>query len=217
MFGGGHISVLFDERTKVFAGPDADKLDDLKSGQRVYLDTTLDGGKLFARSVRVGMQLPTGQSSGQILDYDESTQQLTLRDPLSPKPFRMRVSSATTIMGGDGKSERVPLQPGMLVSLTFTPDPLGEMPKVRQIRVIASPGAKFVVAGQVEYLDLHRDLLVMKDPRDGKTFELRLGASVSQSARSLRPGQNATVEAVFDGKAYQANRIDAATQPATEQ
>jgi len=212
MFGGGHISVLFDERTKVLAGSGTTSLDSLKTGQRVYLDTTLDGTKLFARSVRLGMQLPTGQSSGQVVDFDQAKQQLTLRDSLSPKPFRMQLSSATTILDAKGNPEHVTLEPGTLVSLTFTPDPHGDAPRVQQVRVVARPGASFLIAGQVETLDLHRDLLVVKDPRDGKTFELRLSPSVSQTARSLRLGQTTTVHAVFDGKVYVADRIEAATQ-----
>src|SRR5262249_42620764 len=53
VFGGQRMTVLFDERTRMFRDGKPASLDDLKNGERVYLDTTLDGTDVFARSIQV--------------------------------------------------------------------------------------------------------------------------------------------------------------------
>ena len=70
IFGGGHMTVLFDERTHVFRADQHGSLDDLKDGERAYVDTTLDGKDIFARNIRVLPAVPTGEGKGQIVEYD---------------------------------------------------------------------------------------------------------------------------------------------------
>ena len=70
IFGGGNTSVLFDERTRVFRDGRTASTDDLKSGLRAYVDTTLDGTKIFAKNIRVVPSAPAGQSSGQIVAFE---------------------------------------------------------------------------------------------------------------------------------------------------
>ena len=101
IFGGGHMTVLFDERTHMFSGQQRGALDDLKEGERAYVDTTLDGTDIFARNIRVLPSVPTGQGNGQIVDYDASRRELTLRDTLSPRPVKMRLMAGATIVRGD--------------------------------------------------------------------------------------------------------------------
>src|SRR5262249_54787085 len=65
IFGGGKESFLFDPRTQVYRGGEAGTIADLHAGERVYLDTILDGSDVFARSIRLsGPPRATGTSQG---------------------------------------------------------------------------------------------------------------------------------------------------------
>jgi hypothetical protein len=208
VFGGEATSVLFDERTRVFRDGTPASTDDLKEGVRAYLDTMLDGSSIFARNVRLVAALPAGQSSGQIVEIDPSTGELWVRDTLSPDPVKMRLGPHAAIFCGDQVATASDLRTGALVALTFMP--AGEdLPQVSRISILASPGAQFVFAGHIEYLDLHRGLMVVVDPRDNKSYEVNLDPSTFSLTRDLREGADVTVHATFDGRRYEAKSITA--------
>lgn len=206
VFGGGRTAVLFDERTRVFRDGKAGSTDDLKNGQRAYVDTTLDGTTIFARNIRLVAAAPAGQSRGQVVEFDAHNGELTLRDALSPEPVKLQVSQNATIVRGEQAATWSDLQPGTLVALTFAPDG-SDTPRVRNISIIASPGTGFVFWGQVEHFDLHRGLLVLLDPRDNKSYEVSFERSLHPQLQNLRAGTNVTVNATFDGKGYTARAI----------
>ena len=206
VFGGGRTTVLFDERTRVFRDGKSATLDDLKSGERTYVDTTLDGTQIFARNIRIAGQLPTGQSSGQIVDFRPGSGELIMRDTISPEPVKMRLASDAVILQGDRTARPEELKPGTLVTLAFAPVN-GGAPMVRQISILASPGAAFIFSGRIEHLDLRRGLLVMVDPRDNKSYEVYFDPSARHLARDLKQGVDVTVQATFDGRRYQSREI----------
>lgn len=206
VFGGGRTAVLFDERTRVFRDGKSASLDDLKGGERAYVETTLDGTAIFARSVRIVAQGPTGQSSGQIVDFRPESGELIVRDTISPIPVKMRLAGNAVILQGDRTARPAELRPGTLVTLAFAPGK-GEAPIVRQISILASPGAAFVFAGRIEHLDLRRGLLVLVDPRDNKSYELYFDPTVRRLTRDLRQGADVTVQTSFDGTRYQSRDI----------
>ncbi|MFY9559336.1 MAG: hypothetical protein WAQ52_03810 [Terriglobales bacterium] len=206
VFGGRRTAVLFDERTRVFRDGKAASLDELKTGERAYLDTTLDRTDIFARNIRIAAQGPPGQSSGQIVDFRPGSGELIVRDTLSPEPVKMRLASNAAILNGDRTAEPAELRPGTLVNLVFTPGD-GEAPIVRQISILASPGAAYVFAGRIEHLDLRRGLLVLVDPRDNKSYEVYFDAPARRLAPDLRQGADVTVQASFDGTRYQSRDI----------
>jgi hypothetical protein len=206
VFGGGRMAVLFDERTRVFLDGKSATLDDLKNGERTYVDTTLDGTQIFARSIRIAGKLPTGQSSGQIVDYQPGKGVLIVRDTISPEPVKMRLAGDAVILQGDRNVAPAELKPGTLVSLAFTPGS-GEAPVVRQVSILALPGASFVFSGRIEHLDLRRGLLVVVDPRDNKSYEVYFDPSARHLAHDLRQGADVTVQATFDGRRYQSREI----------
>lgn len=205
VFGGGRTAVLFDERTRVLRPGAAGSLDDLKNGERVYVDTALDGPDVFARTIRLA-QRPAGQSKGQIVAFEPARGELTLRDALSPEPVTMRVSATTAIRRGDHSAASSDLRPGTLVTLTFTPGS-GGMANVTQVSILASPGAGFVFSGRIDYLDLHRGLLVLVDPRDNQSYEVNVDSTALRLTRDLRQGMDVTVQASFDGRHYEARTI----------
>jgi hypothetical protein len=210
IFGGGHMTVLFDERTHIFRADQQGSFDDLKDGERAYVDTTLDGKDIFARNIRVLPAAPTGQGNGQIVDYDATRRELTLRDTLSPRPVKMRLMAGATIAQGDEAATPADLQPGTLVTLSFVPGSdkqSDRQPLVSQVSILASPGATFFFSGQVTFLDLHRGLVVIVDPRDNKSYEVYVDANDRELARKIQEGADVMVEARFNGTHYEARNV----------
>ena len=206
VFGGSRTGVLFDERTHVFRDGKAASLEDLKNGERAYVDTTLDGTDIFARNIRIAAQASAGQSSGQIVDFRPGSGELIVRDTISPEPVRMHLAGNAVILKGDRTARPVELQPGTLVTLRFTPGS-GDAPIVQQISILATPGAAFVFSGRIEHLDLRRGLLVLVDPRDNKSYEVYFDPAARRLTRDLRQGADVTVQASFDGTRYESRDI----------
>jgi len=126
IFQGRRTPILFDERTRVFRDGKASSPDDLQNGERAYVDTTLDGSHIFARTIRITNGLP-GKSEGQVVDFDASSGELRVRDILSPNVIKMHLAGDAKVLDGTrsaASSDLRPgdLRPGMLVSLAFVPD-----------------------------------------------------------------------------------------------
>ncbi len=205
LFGGGHTAVLFDERTQVLRQGGRGSLDDLKNGERVYVDTALDGTDVFANTIRLS-GVPTGQSNGQVVSFEPATGSLGLRSSLSPEVVSMHVGAGAQILRGDQPAALADLRPGTLVDLTFAPG-AGGVPEVNRISILASPGTGFVFSGRIEYLDLHRGLMALVDPRDKRSYEVHVDPSDHQITQDLRMGLDVTVQATFDGQYYEARAI----------
>jgi hypothetical protein len=216
IFGGGHMTVLFDERTHVYRAEEKGSLDDLKEGSRAYVDTTLDGKDVFARNIRVTSAVPTGQSSGQIVDYDASRRELLVRDTLSPKPVKMHLAAGAMVTRGDQPASPSDLQPGTLVTLAFAAGSEQKFnsrqagdhqPLVSQVSILASPGAMFSFSGRVSFLDLNRGLVVIVDPRDNRNYEVYVDANDRELASKIQEGADIMVEARFNGTHYEARSV----------
>jgi hypothetical protein len=206
IFGGGHMTVLFDERTHIFQGSTQASADQLRNGERAYVDTTLDGKDIFARNIRVIPEAATGQGNGQIVDFDFAKGEFTLRDTLSPNPVKMQLAAGAVIRRGDQTVTSADLEPGTLVSVVFVPGS-ERQPKVREVSILASPGAIFGFSGRVSYLDLNRGLVVLIDPRDNRSYEVHVDASNRELTRDIQEGADISVEARFDGTRYEARRV----------
>jgi hypothetical protein len=211
LFGGGRTRILFDARTHIYRDGMVASLGDLQNGSRVYVDTVLAGVDIFAENIRVRTQDATGQSSGQVLSFDAHTGSLILSDAISPRQLKLQVSPAT-VVSRDGKTGSTnDLQAGSLVSVSFLPNPNGQ-PTAHTISILAAPGNTFVFVGRVTHLDLHLGLLVVDDPRNGRSYEITFNPATAGVNESLREGT--TVEAVtrFDGGRYMASTIKVESQ-----
>ena len=206
VFGGRASTVLFDERTRVFRDGSPASTSDLRTGVRASVDTMLDGTSLFARNIRLMSAPPAGQSSGQIVSFDADTGEIAIRDTLSPAASDLKITGNTRIFSGGQPAATNALRPGALVTLSFQPVVQGT-PVVRSISVVAAPGAQFVFIGRVQYLDLHRGLMVVVDPRDNRSYDVTLDPSSAGSIRDLKEGVNVTVTAAFDGSRYRAQSV----------
>ncbi len=205
VFGGSRATALFDPRTKVYRGSQESTIADLHEGDRVYLDTILDGSTVFARTIRIKAGATVGQSQGIIIKYLPDRGELSLRDGISPNPVQIHLSSTTRFVQGDHAVPASTLLPGSLVAVAFESEGDGH-DVAREINIQALPGAPFTFTGQVVHLDLRSGLLVLNSSTDHKTYEIYLGSSISPQA-DLHTGVDVTVVANFQDSRYNARSL----------
>ncbi len=215
VFGGGKMKVLFDPRTHIYLraaeGKSVEgKSSDLHEGERIYLDTMLDGSTVFARSIRVKTTAAVGESQGVVTSYRADRGELTMRDSLSPSPVRIRIGSSTQIKQGGRMVSASTLGPGSLIAVTFDSNrKSGDL--AREISILALPGTHYTFAGQITFLDLSAGLLVLKSSTDNKTYEVHLDSGIVPD-ENLHPGAVVTVVTNFDGSRYVARNVTIETQ-----
>jgi hypothetical protein len=211
VFGGKTMKVLFDERTQVYRDGVRTRLHDLRTGDHVSVETSLDGTTVFARSIHMLSQSPEGECQGQVLKYSPGDRELTVRDVLSHEPVKLRVPAGTVVVrakAGSSSSDLVnsDLAVGTLISVNFQSDNKGHG-VARQISILAAPGSAFVFVGNVVSLDLHSGRLVLTDPRDDKTYEIFFDSAHLPMSRDLHEGADLSVTADFDGTRYVATEV----------
>lgn len=205
-FGGAPMRVLFDGRTLVWRNGVKVSTRELRAGEKAYVDTVLDGSSVFAKSVRVLSQGTSGEARGQVVSFDPSRGELTLNDGLSPQPFKVRILPGTKVMRNDRETSTNLLQPGTLVVVAFSPGQ-GTRVAAQQVTVVAEPGTSFAYIGRVMALDLRAGTIVVMDPRDKKTYEIRFDPGSIKIDGDLQLGSEVIVEARFDGTHYATNAI----------
>jgi len=205
VFGGGKETFLYDPRTQVYRAGKSVTITDLKEGERIYLDTILDGNTVFAQTIRLSGSSATGQSQGTVLKYRADKSELILRDALSPEPIHVRLNSATQFKQGDRQVAANTLVPGALISISFNAEGEGKN-TAREIAILAVPGTHYAFAGQVVHIDLRTGLLVLNSSTDRKTYEVYLDPSVAPDD-NLHPGSVVTVQANFEGSRYVAHSL----------
>jgi len=101
-FGGKQkMKVAFDSRTHFYENGKPITEKEIKQGQRIYLDSMLNGSKVFAKTIWIQTSAESGIGQGQIMDFDSSRQILTVRDELSSQPLKMHLTSGTVIRKGE--------------------------------------------------------------------------------------------------------------------
>jgi len=205
VFGGGRMNILFDPRSRVYRGRTEGSLADLKVGERVYLDTVLDGDTVFARSIRLKTTQALGESQGVVVKYRSDRGELSIRDSISPTPVRVRLTSSTRYLQGERTVPASVLAEGSLVALKFGSEGNGH-DVAREISILALPGTRYTFAGQIVHLDLRTGLLVINSSTDRKTYEVYLDSSVPPDD-NLHAGAIVTVVANFEGSRYVARNV----------
>ncbi len=205
-FGGGEMKLLFDSRTGVWSDGNKATSRDLRVGQKAYVDTLLDGTQIFAKNIRVVSRGVTGQSRGQVVAYDRSASEMTLNDGLSPESLKVKILPRTKIISKDREISTSALQSGALVEVEFRPDSDGAI-SAEKVSILAEPGTSFAFVGKVIFLDLHKGLLVMMDPRDKKNYEVHFNPATVRITGNLQLDSSVTVNAGFDGVNYATNVI----------
>ena len=206
VFGGDRMRILFDTRTGIYRDGVRIPASELRLGDRVYVDTMLDGSAVFARNIRLKSSAPVGESQGIILSFHSNNGELLVRDALSPRALKVRLTPSTRVTQGNRVVGAIALTPGTLIAVKFGLQKGTDI--AREISVLAERGASFVFAGQVTFLDLHTGLLVLTSATDHKSYEIHLDPSQIRVDDSLRQGAEVTVLTRFDGTGYTARRID---------
>jgi hypothetical protein len=209
VFGGGHWTVNFDERTHIFHnGAETTQLA-LKKGERVYVDTQLDNNKhdIFARNIRVGVAALPADADGQIIAVDPRHNELTLRDALNSVPVRFAVDQETRISHGQTPAAFKDLKPGTLVHVRFS----ASSPNrglAREVSIVASPGSVYTFSGKVTFLDLHRGLLALQNSTDDRNYEIHFSPEAVTDRTNLGVGRDVLVRATFEGTRYTAQSVN---------
>lgn len=204
VFGGGRMKVMFDPRTQIYVSGKPATTAELHEGERISLDTILDGNTVFARNIRVKAGHAVGESEGVVLNYREDRGELTVRDAISPSPVRIRLTSATQLVQNDRAMPLSTLSPGTLIGIKF--DSEGNADVAREISILALPGVLYTFTGKIAYLNLSTGLLVVNSATNGKSYEIYLNPSKSQD-ENLHAGAKVTVGAGFEGSRYVARTI----------
>jgi hypothetical protein len=206
VFGGGKMNILFDPRTHIYRDGEPASASDLRKGDRVYIDTMLDGANVFARNIRLKKSTTDAESQGVVLSYHPDRGELTMRDVLSPDAFKVRFSSSTRILQGGRAVSPIEITPGTLVAVKLGAQQDGH-DWAREISLLAAPGASFTFAGQVTSLDLRMGLLVLTSTTDRKSYEIYFDPSVLAIDDNLHPGTDVTILTRFEGNKYLARSL----------
>ncbi|MGA8431306.1 MAG: DUF5666 domain-containing protein [Candidatus Sulfotelmatobacter sp.] len=206
VFGGGKMKISFDPRTHIYNDGTQASVSDLRQGDRVYVDTILDGSTVFARSIRLKTTTSAGESQGTVTSYRADKGELEIRDALSPRVLKIRVMPQTRIMNGNRSVSSSELMPGTLVAVKFGPQQNGS-DVAQELSVLAVPGSSFTFAGRVISLDLRLGVLVLDSSTDHKTYEIHFDPSVAGFGDGLREATDVTVVTRFDGNQYTARSL----------
>lgn len=215
-FGGSRMDIAFDMRTKVFRDGLPATARDIKPGNRVYVDTMLNGTKVFAKTIRIETKGGEGDARGQVVGYDSQRGIITLREKVSPEPVRLHVTPQTAVQMAKGNGSVADIRPGALVVVSFAPGSTAR-DEAKQIRVLANPGDSFTFSGRVTFVDMRSKRIAIDNQTDNENYEIGLGSLPATSTAKLREGVDATVNAVFDGTRYQAQSIDVTSPEAQRQ
>ena len=121
IYGTGTMHVKFDQRTHFFRdGKETTQLA-VKTGDRVYLDTQLFEGKVFAKNVHVETGNSHADASGQIVSFNERSGDMVVRDELAGSNVRFRIGPQTAIKNGTTTTTSGSLRPGTLIAVKFSP------------------------------------------------------------------------------------------------
>jgi hypothetical protein len=199
----------FDVRTRFFRDGQASNQRELKPGQRVYVDTQLDGTRMFAKTIWIETQAPVGDARGQVMGYNSGDGTLTLRDELSAQPTKFHVDRSTVVRQEKETRSVADLKQGSLISLTFGSQGR-EHGTVQEINILAQPGSSFSFFGKITFVDLSRRLIAIANDPDSKTYDIYLEALPTSVLRDVHQGSEVGISAVFDGSHYVARSIELA-------
>jgi hypothetical protein len=211
VYGSKTMSVKFDQRTHFFRGGKETTQMAVKKGDRVYLDTQLFEGKVFAKNVHVETGNSPADASGQIVSFDARSGEMLMRDNLAGTEVKFHVGRETRIKNGDAPGTQASLRPGALIAVKFSPRSRGAG-SADEISVIAEPGTAFTYFGRVTHLDIRTGVIDIENRADGKIYEVHFDPSM-RVPQNLLVGSQVTVVATFRGDSYTAQSIKVNSGP----
>lgn len=210
IYGERPTKILFDERTEVYRDGQQVSLQALRPRERVSIETTVDGTKVFARSIHMLADPAVAKCEGRVQRFDAETGKLSVSSGLSGSvQVLVEGSTAFARQGQESMtgatSGSADLKAGTLVDVEFAAAGK-DTPVARRITILAIPGSPFVFTGRLRALDVHAGMLVLIDPRDEKSYEVNFAPDLP-AAQNLRIGDNVRVVANYDGTRYVANQL----------
>jgi len=205
VYGGGREKILFDPRTRIYAADKETTAADLREGQRIYLDTVLDGDTVFARSIRLKTAGAVAESQGVVVRYRADRGDFTMHDAISPAAIRVRMTPSTRVIQGERPVGASALLEGSLIAVKFTPEGNGRE-VAREISILAQPGVSYTFVGQLVHLDLRTGLMVLNSSTDHKTYEIHFDPATTPD-ENLQLGATVTVITDLEGWRYVAKRV----------
>jgi hypothetical protein len=205
------MQVHFDTRTHFYLDGKPITEREVKQGQRIYLDTQLNGDRVFAKTIWIRTSAESGVGRGQIMDFDPGKRVVTVRDELSNQPLKLQLAPNATIRKGNQPGSEGDLVQGALVGIEF-----GAQRELRGVTILASPGSTFTFAGKVTYVDLSQKMIAIDNRSDGKKYDVSMDAIAPSVLRQIREGGEVSVSTVFDGTRYSARSVDVASAQAPQ-
>jgi len=202
VFGGGDIRIAFDARTQLLPDSAVTRVSRIPPGSVVSVDTVIDHGKLFARSVRTGASEAV-ELNGQVVRYDAAKSQLTVRDPMSPHNISLHVAPSTIVVNRGQSTSPQALSPGMLVRVQFSP----KQKAATNVEILAERGNSFTFEGRIVSVDLRSRVLALSNNSDQSIRELDIGSLDRAGVSLLREGADVSVQAEFDGDRYNVRTV----------
>jgi hypothetical protein len=201
-FGGRDIRIAFDARTQLLPDNVGTRLISIPPGSVVSVDTVIDQGKLFARSVRTGSSEAV-ELNGQVVRYDAAKSQLILRDPMSPQNVSLRITPSTTVVNRGQSASPQALSPGMLVRVQFS----AKQKAATNVEILAERGNSFTFEGRIVSIDLRARVLALSNDSDQSVRELNIGSLDPAGISLLREGADVAIQAEFDGDRYNVRTV----------
>lgn len=205
-FGGGDVRVAFDPRTKMLAGDVRTTFNTIPVGSVVSVDTVMDGGKLFAVSVRAG-STAASELDGQVVRYDAAKSQITLRDPMNPENFSLKIAPSSVLLNQGKATSAQNLVAGTIVRAWFS----GAQRTITKLEILAEPGHSFTFQGKVIAVDLRARVLSLSNETDDSIRELAIDSLNSDSLQLLKENANVRIVAEFDGERYKVRSLSLVT------
>lgn len=212
VFGGHTITILFDERTKVYRNGARIPIFDLHADEHASVETALDGTTVFALRIHMLSHLPGDELRGQVSTYNAKTGSLTVRSNLSHEPITLHVPAGIPIASISPDGISTPLSgsihfvAGTLLDVRFRGSKTGEG-VATDIDVLAVPGSSFGFSGRLSLLNLVAGRMVITDPRDHKAYPISFDPALLPVTRTLHEGMTVKVTTNYDGIRYTANGV----------
>jgi hypothetical protein len=205
-FGGGKkFDVRFDGRSHIYRDGRETTMMAINKGDRIYADTMLVSGHVFARNLRVETKSGPAESRGQVTSYNAGSGRVEMRDTLTGQTVAFFVTQQTAMNKRGDPTSPSDLKPGTLLDVMFAPGVHGGM--ANQVSIMAVPGEAFVFSGRVTNLDLSRGILNVNNENDRKEYEVHFNPAALDDRDALRVGREIEARAKFDGETYRANQV----------
>jgi hypothetical protein len=206
-FGKGQkVNLFVDERTHIYRNGTETTVLGIHKGDRVYVDTMLDGSRVFAKNVRVLTDMGMAEVRGQVMGRDPDRGTISVRDQLSARPVTFTVNGATKYTSMKGEASAADVQVGSLIDVQFYPD-RGNRDLAQEITVFAKPGDNYVFSGVVTSVDMRTNTVAVSNRSDEQTYDLHFDPAQLNEPRALKVGSEVTARAVFDGKQYKTSNL----------